>query len=394
MRCINIEKGLRVENDGVCRVCCMSEKWLTDGNGSKLNIASNSFDELYTAKERQEMLELFEKGIWDKSCYKCKSEELAGKTSKRQTDNKFYLKRIDNEKKIQILDLNMGNTCNIKCRTCGPYNSSKWVQEWRELGLDNSSSLEEYHSFIRKFSHSFEEDSAFWKNFENSIKDIVHIDFYGGEPFLVKKQWEMIKKAVELGVAQDISVHYNTNGTIYDEKYFEILKNFYEVRIDFSIDGVDNKLNYIRHPAKWDTVYNNFIKVNNFGKEHTNFSISVCNTISTLNVFYIEEIFDVFFEHTGSVYLNLVFEPEHYCIQNIPEDIKKTISKKLKNHKNAKNTYWIDMIIKFMFGKTCNYNKWNKFLEITKKQDVLRKENFNKTFPEFAEIITEHGYNI
>ena len=34
---------------------------------------------------------------------------------------------------------------------------------------------------------------------------------YGGEPMLVKKQWETLKKSIQLGLVKEQELHFNTN---------------------------------------------------------------------------------------------------------------------------------------------------------------------------------------
>ena len=72
------------------------------------------------------------------TCNKCWSVEQAGRKSKRilAYDMLEYTKvfnKIDyediNPKTIQFLDLKLGNICNLKCRICGSWSSSKWAQE-------------------------------------------------------------------------------------------------------------------------------------------------------------------------------------------------------------------------------------------------------------------------
>jgi len=387
LKCVNLESGLRVGTNGFCSSCCMMKHQFKN-KSERLNVKNSSFDKILNSESRKEIVKDFKNGIKNSACQYCWDEEAAGKMSKRLRDNKRFANK-NKKDTVQLLDLNMGNTCNIKCRTCGPFNSSKWAKEWKDLGLFEGTDSE-YKELLNFFNNSFNDDSLFWKSFENSIKDILHIDFYGGEPFLVKKQWEMLKKSIELDYAKDLSIHYNTNGTIWNDEIFDILNEFKKVYIDFSIDGIENKLFYIRHPAEWRNVYQNFKNVNKYN-HNDKFHISVCNTISILNVYYIDELVDVFSQHTQNMYLNLVFGPEHYCITNIPDNIKHKIKDKLE--KTVRNVP-VDNIINFMFSKKCEDKEWQKFLELTKRQDEYRNENFQQTFPEFYDIIKQSGYQL
>jgi sulfatase maturation enzyme AslB (radical SAM superfamily) len=367
----------------------MMDNYFLDNNQKRLNVRSSDLSEIFESKTRKDILKEFTNGIKHSACQHCWDEEEAGKESKRLRDNKNY-HAIGDSKTFKLFDLSLGNACNIKCRTCGPYNSSQWAKEYKDLDFFEGSK-EDFKTWLKGFNDAFEDNSNFWRNFQENLPNIVHIDFYGGEPFLVKKQWEMLHVAIQSGYAKNISVHYNTNGTIWNNKIYSVLKEFREVYIDFSIDGVKDKLYYIRHPAEWNTVFANFKKVQDIANNSTNFFLSVCNTISILNVYYIDEIYETFAPYTDRIYLNLVFGPEHYCITNIPTPIKNKIKEKLDK---IEEHNWIPGIVNFMMSKKCNENCWHDFVKYTKMHDSYRKENFSNIFPELTQIIRDHGYSI
>ena len=246
-------------------------------------------------------------GIQHPACSLCWEEESSGKDSKRIRDNKQYSHLFNsNITAPSFLDVSMGTTCNIKCRTCGPFNSSQWNDEWQAAGYFKGNT-DKYKIMLQSFNHSFDDDSLFWSEFENNIGNITHIDFYGGEPFLVKKQWNLMKSAVATGIAKNITVHYNTNGTVWDDDKVDILKHFKAVNIDFSIDGIYDKLTYIRYPADWNTVFGNYLKIQEIEKKYPNFHSSVCCTVSTFNIYDIDEIMKFFSQYTKNLYLNMIF---------------------------------------------------------------------------------------
>lgn len=390
VHCVNLDNGLRIDTDGSCKSCCMMYTRFRDAEGNEMNVKNNSFEEIANSKTRMDIRKSFVKGIKHSACNHCWDEEAAGKKSKRIRDNQKYQNTDMAKDTFQLLDINMGTTCNIKCRTCGPFNSSFWNKEWFDLGFFKGTK-KEYNEWLKGFNHAFDDDSDFWNEFEKNLSSVMHIDFYGGEPFLVKKQWEMLKYAVEKDIAKNITLHYNTNGTVWDNEKFEILKNFKGIDIDFSIDGIKDKLNYIRYPAEWDVVKGNLLRLLEISKSMPKFNVSICNTISMLNVFYIDELYAELLPHTKNIYLNLVFGPPQYCIKHLPDEIKLEVENKLKN---IEDRYWVDSIINFMNSQTYREDNWNKFLEVTKMQDEYRGQSFANTFPEFNKILQKNGYKI
>lgn len=390
--CANAMHGIRIENNGACRACCMQyNTW-----GDEYNIANLSFDEIKNSPDRLAVLESFKKGEKHPNCARCWEEEASGYASKRQRDNEKYLndKRYNESFSFPaIIDVSMGNACNIKCRTCGAFNSSFWAKEFKDLGYFKGSD-NEYKDWLKQFNDAFDEDSKFWESFKENLANVQHIDFYGGEPFLVKKQWEMLEYAIENNYAKDIVIHYNTNGTIWDTKKANLLKEFKNVYIDFSIDGIGDHLHYIRYPAEWSLVFDNLRNAVKFSKIHTNIQINVCVTVSMYNVYYIPEIDKVLKNITNNVYLNLVHDPKHYNIQYIPHEIKSKITTKLENY--ARNDYYTDKVCKFMNNQIASDDnlQFKKFCKITATTDKYRQQDFKSTFPEMYKIMKEAGYKI
>ena len=138
---------------------------------------------------------------------------------------------------------------------------------------------------------------------EKLLPTVEFFDFTGGEPLLIKKHYALLRKAVELGYAKNIKIHYNTNGTVMPPKdMFEVWKEFKHVEVMFSIDGIYDKFEYMRHPAKWNT----FIQTLNTFKEKDFASITLCHTISAFNIYYVDEFLETatnkinFFKMAGS----------------------------------------------------------------------------------------------
>ena len=78
---------------------------------------------------REEML----KGIKPIECAKCYLEEELNQSSSRIRETidwikKFNIPSID-QSDIQFLDVRNDPTCNLKCKTCGPYASTLWAKE-------------------------------------------------------------------------------------------------------------------------------------------------------------------------------------------------------------------------------------------------------------------------
>ena len=185
-KCVNALYGLRINNDGSCSHCCM-QKGHFKKQGKKFNVRTDSFQDIVNSEDSKKIRDDLKNGIKNPACQYCWKEEAAGKISKRLRDNKTYNHLLETDQDgPRLFDISMGTTCNIKCRTCGPFNSSFWNDEWKAAGYFKGSD-EKYKTFILEHNHSFDDDSLFWKEFQNNLHNVDHIDFYGGEPFLVNR---------------------------------------------------------------------------------------------------------------------------------------------------------------------------------------------------------------
>ena len=85
--CINLDKGVRVDNKGTCTSCCLQMIPYQDELGNELNIRRNSLDEAINSHTANTIRENLKNGKQDPHCNYCWSQENVGRRSKRMIDN-------------------------------------------------------------------------------------------------------------------------------------------------------------------------------------------------------------------------------------------------------------------------------------------------------------------
>jgi MoaA/NifB/PqqE/SkfB family radical SAM enzyme len=397
--CVNAEHAISGNNEGTTKICCMISP--VDSNGVSYydprKIGETPLIEHFNKPQFQEVRDFLKEGKRHPACFNCWNEEDSGRKSKRLRDNDVYQHDIkwDLQKYNGIVkvELNLGNTCNIKCRTCHPAISSGWMREYYEVyEHQNVSSYNDWAEGMKKYYLSYDETSPFWDDIQQHLGTIKQFDFYGGEPFLSKKMWQLLKIAADSGVAKNIGLHYNTNGTMWPTRDIESWKDFKSINLSFSIDGIGDQFEYMRFPAKWQDLKTNINNARQYRDTYGNISLSWCITLSTINIYYLPEILEEYYANYSDfgLYLNLVHGPIHYNISKLPEHIKHKVIAKLETIPKEYVSAWHQLpgIIGFIRDGQPEEDVWKEFLSKTKTHDGYRNQLFEVTFKDYSELIT------
>ncbi|TRT70312.1 MULTISPECIES: twitch domain-containing radical SAM protein [Microcystis] len=146
-------------------------------------------------------------------------------------------------------------------------------------------------------------------------ESLQHINFTGGEPFIQPAFATILKKLIETDHAQHISLYINTNGTVYNRRLSEMLRQFLSVELAFSVEGVGQLQEYIRTPSRWEMISRNILS---FQKDHI--PLSVRPTAQAYNIFGILELVR-WCQEQGLRYIlnNLIWEPRFLSLDMLPQ---------------------------------------------------------------------------
>jgi MoaA/NifB/PqqE/SkfB family radical SAM enzyme len=384
-KCILPWIHLEATATGLAKPCCLyNERIYIDNKVASLS--EFSIQEVWNSDYMNNLRKDFLDGKTPTGCQACWEMESVGKRSKRQISNEWFGHHLDKFERPLMnpvyLDLKLGTVCNLKCRSCSSFSSSKWVED--EIKL--------YKKPFNKNIHSYwiDEDSKVWEEIELLLPDIEYLDFTGGEPLLIKKHFEILKKCIDLGYSKNIKIHYNTNGTVeITKKMFDIWNEFKSVELMFSIDGIENKFEYLRNPGKWNTLVKNFESTLGNKKIY----VPVCYSVSIFNVMYMNEFINWFKTYNlndDKLYFNLIFKPGYLNIQSLKLSQKEKIKKYLEE--TTTEYEWLNLKVKEVIDFMMKDSLPQKVLEFSRNTthlDSIRSESFELTFPELAKILKE-----
>ena len=433
-----------VRNNGDIRSCAQANSSKSRGvyrkkDGSAYNINTDSLEESRNSDLVKEMRSQMLAGISPESCIRCDQEEQSGIFSRRLYQQKFtkdFFTESDAKKvtssngtintstlPLKYLDLRFGNKCNTKCRMCGPTDSDLWYKDHVELWShsvysDNDSQvqlvLDDKNRWVPEVNiYNWVESDQFWQNVESNMKGLIYIHTVGGEPLLIDRQFDLLEKCISLGIAKNITLEYNTNGTIIPARALKYWEEFEQVKIGLSIDGIGEVNDYIRHPSRFDNIERN---IDLLDKSSANLILWFAFTVQAYNILHIPEVLKWIikkdFKKFGSD-LNVPFisghplhNPKHLSVKVFDEKSKDKIANEMRSFytwieeylsentvDSEKSLAWkkssrkiIEGYIDFMFSEDYSEN-FTKFWAVTKRLDRMRGESFEKTFPKLYKFI-------
>lgn len=377
---------------GTVRPCCLADDELVDDAGNKFSLLSADFASIQNSASMRTLREQFLQGEQPQTCRKCWNEERAGRTSKRMhTLDRMKHMGISEEwtgdaKPLMFLDLKLGNICNLKCRICGSWSSSQYATE----------EINQLPPAEKKLSYAYQmlkagawprENESFWNEIDAALHDIRYIEFTGGEPFLIQEHFDMLQGMVDRGIAGNVEIHYNTNGTQYPESAVEIWKHFKTVEIAFSIDDLGDRFEYQRSGAVWAEVVENIERFRTVRAQYPNIRLQCCATVNIFNIRYIDQLAQwLATQDFDYVYWNVMHDVWFFSVATLPEKVKKDLTLFLSAA--AVPPQWrgeFDRITAFM-NKGASTDGFMMRMKI-EDLDRKRSQDFATVAPEMAQLI-------
>lgn len=372
--CVLPFNHMNLHPNGNVSICCVAKMFgddsgfSKDSQGKMMNIRNSSISEIFNShsynKVRSEMLTGDKPGPCE-GCYKI---EDGGGVSRRISENKRWEKL--ETPKLEFLDLRMSNLCNLRCLMCYPDSSSALAPDYKKWS--------EKLPFITK--NSSDHDLFQWFN-EETIEQILehknsleYLYINGGEPFIMPMHWKFLERLIEEGVAKNIHISYNTNGTTYSEDFSNYWKHFKNVTLGVSIDGVDEHNKFIRYPSDWKVLTENIQHLMN--NPHIT-SLNLTHTIHWLNAPFIPEFLEwalPFINNNPKVTINqnFVVFPHYMSLNCAPMEFKSRLRAKYEQSPHAN---WILSPTMQSYLKTLpnDNNLWKQGIEYLNVVQEYRK---------------------
>ena len=304
-------------------------------------------------------------GVQNESCKKCWTVESNGLQSRRQQENIFLDYKLNqdlsqirqtclnDQHKTLLYQITTSNLCNQACVTCNSEYSSKWAQVEQKMQIIPSP--------------LFEFDTH---NHDINYQSARRISLLGGEPLFDPTTFEILQKLSDNNNT-DCFVSLITNGSIsLSRQQCNLLKQFSDLNICISIDGVGPVFEYLRWPGKWEKLLQNLEQYKTVAK-----NISISYTISSLNAMYYNSTVEWFKKNNLQYNHNIISHPTWLSLSQMPVEFK--------NHLATSDS---DLIESF-----CKINGNETALSVMAKniadQDRAKRVNIKDYLPEVADIL-------
>lgn len=411
---------------GTVLPCCINTSEISKPDGTPFFLFEDEFDEVWNSPSYQNFRKKMFLGESIPSCESCYQMEATEKVSYRQISNQWWwendresaISAIEQSKQNNFmvssdpmsLDLRLGNSCNLGCRSCHPINSSFLGKEWNRLKQVNLEFEEFWNgSFYEWPQHKEKKEIPAWfsnEDFLSRLKLMLpkmkFLYLTGGEPLLVKGNHELVAFCVKEGFAKNMSLMLNTNLTVVREEFLENLKHFKHVQLFGSIDGFAAANEYLRYPSKWHIVEKNlghFLQLPGNINITINIVLQFHNALNLTDLlYYLEKVASQLTDRKFNIDVSVLRDPAWLRASLLPFSVRAVAAQRLEaylaNSLLCKESDYsaksISGIIELLRSEDeANSDLLAKNKRYTNLMDDHRETPLRAAFPELVEALGE-----
>jgi hypothetical protein len=405
-------------------ICCVASGQIKKDDGSILML--NKGDDISTVwnnnhyrEIRKQMIE----GDRVDGCQPCYELEDLGIPSYRENyieDWMGFHRNADQIKEIvdksivndyvveeapQYLDFRLGTLCNLRCRMCQSQNSSAIYKELQDEELYT----EEERQFVVDTSHwgdfsdytqPWFDDPGFLSTVEEWLPNVNRLYFTGGEPTIIQRVYWILNKCIELGIAKDIDLVFNSNMTNIQPRFLETIGQFRDVLMCLSVDGYAQYNDYIRSGSTWSVIDKH---IRDYADSEVVGNILFSPVIQIYNILNITDLLDYAEEisNESGRRIDISFLLNNYpkCldIRNLPQNIRDVAVQRLESWSATSKYFDADernkqTVLGLIKALKESYNddseqQMEVFKQYTLLLDSKRDQSIKESIPELWELL-------
>jgi MoaA/NifB/PqqE/SkfB family radical SAM enzyme len=398
---------------GRVKPCCKFARFITRQD-TPMSVYKQSLDEIWNSDDMRGIRRAMVRGERVLGCAGCYREEESGGVSLRKVRNRDWQSGWLNQDKLGIdalkakalandyrlfttpswLQLDVGNLCNLKCRMCCGYSSSRIDQD--PVHRQWNGGAPGHKKRLPTGKRWFEDKSFILTELFRHPEEVKQLEFLGGETLLIKEVGDILECLIEAGVADNIVLMATTNGTVIKSPWLTLAERFKALALNVSIDGFDAYYEYIRYPARWSTVTRNIEIL----KKRSRTRLTAIVTLQAYNALNIVDLFKYFDSIGLDFYAYPVSRPEYLSPMVLPPSARRLAVERLLLYADE------DCIPKnreLVLGLASELNNagdrevfdaklMRTFMLFTNDLDITRAQSFRETHRELLQLITDAGF--
>lgn len=291
-----------------------------------------------------------------------------------------------------VLDLRVGNICNLRCQSCFP-DLSHGVHEDVRLYFKDRPELRTLQNSSSKISSGFE-----LAQLHDVLPSVKEIKLIGREPSFSPQALELLRYCIKQDLAKMIELNVHTNLASDKYEFFELFSDFKKVRFSLSLDGYKKMNEYLRYPSEWNSCIGRLDQFIKQFRESPCVQLALTPVLQITNLFDIPQLLGFLFDEIDVIGNKIdlapipLTDPDYLCALILPEKFLKQAQVDFFKFLETRNEEEKRILTKFSsFYRGLSNNKFNpglleKYFKITQIYDQNRKQDIREVFPQYSLI--------
>ncbi|HEX3464166.1 MAG TPA: twitch domain-containing radical SAM protein [Candidatus Elarobacter sp.] len=397
-----------VRPDGTAGFCCEVSPPLTLDGTTPGHLTRDGADALWNAPEIVGVRAAMARGAKPAACRVCWDREAEGGISRRILMNDSYrawlghaIERLPEigaetgyrlEGSAEHFILDMGNVCNLKCRSCSGISSSRIAADRVHAAWNGQDTSPD--EVIRVNGVRWSDDiGALAAMLEAAAERDITVTLMGGEPFLMPNVWKLISRLVESGASRRIYLGLLSNGQQIHPKLAEIVPQFRGVNVSLSIDGHGKLYEYLRHGASWETLLRVIDRLHGI----PGIVPMAVVTLQNYNALGMVELLRALDDRGMRVAYNAVNDPGRLAHSCLPSGVRRVAERRLRHYLEheckAENVEVVRAFCHALEPSNDAFDpeRFEEFMKFTNDLDATRGESLRDAAPELWSLLRASG---